>query len=194
MDRTTSTPQFQLEQNRSSMAMLVAYVSWSMLFATLFLGYTVYRFSETSWPPNGFERISLLWPGLSTLVITLSSLSFIQTRKFYIAKNRSGFKNGLIITLLLGLCFIAVQFVLWDKLAMMGLYVSAGIFPSILHAFTWIHVGHIVCALLAMLWLFTILREDKFLKNKIIAVKNVENFWHFLGVVWLIMFVFLFVV
>jgi len=31
----------------SSLAMTVALVSWSMLFATLFLGYAVYRFSAS---------------------------------------------------------------------------------------------------------------------------------------------------
>lgn len=194
MDRVTNTPDFTIASQRSKLAMMVAYVSWSMLFATLFLGYTIYRFSATSWPPNGFERISLLWPGISTLIIALSSVSFIFTRKAYLSEKKSSFAFGLVLTVILALSFLGAQFLLWNKLSLMGLYVSAGIFPSLIHAFTWIHAGHIVCALAGMIYLFVLLREKKFKENKIIIVKNIENFWHFLGVVWLIMFVFLFVV
>ena len=194
MSRNATTPEFFQASQRSKMAMLVAYVSWSMLFATLFLGYTIYRFSATSWPPNGFERISLIWPGISTLIIALSSLSFVWTRKSYVSEDRKSFVWGLILTTIFAFGFLGAQFILWNKLSLMGLFASAGVFPSIIHAFTWIHAGHIACAILAMFYLFFFIKKESFLKNKIITVKNIENFWHFLGVVWLIMFVFLFVV
>lgn len=183
-----------LEKNRSAIAMMVAYVSWAMLFATLFLGYTVYRFSTTTWPPNGFEKLSLLWPIISTLCIAFSSFCFYEARVNYIKRKREFFIYWLVATFIMGLAFIASQFVVWNKLSIMGLYASAGIFPSILHAFTWIHAAHILCALIAIIFLFGQGQRQRFKKNKMITVKNVENFWHFLGVIWLIMFIFLFVV
>ena len=57
------------ESRKDSIAMTVTLVSFSMLFATLMLGYTVYRFSNQVWPPIGFSQINLLYPIVSTAEI-----------------------------------------------------------------------------------------------------------------------------
>lgn len=191
---TQVSKELNFRKNQSAIAMMVAYVSWTMLFATLFLGYSVYRFSVSTWPPIGFERISLLWPIISTVIIGLSSASFYAARVKYINGKREQFRVFLTLTLVLGFMFLGAQWLLWSKLTLMGLYVSAGIFPSILHGFTWIHAAHIVCALVAAFYLYFISTEKAFQTNREILVGNVENFWHFLSIIWLIMFIFLFVV
>ena len=53
----------------SSVGMSVALVSFAMLFATLMMGFAMFRFSAPVWPPNGMMRPSLLLPGLSSLCI-----------------------------------------------------------------------------------------------------------------------------
>jgi len=83
------------------------------------------------------------------------------------------------------------QFVFWNELSSQGLFVSSGIYPSILYSFTWIHAAHIVVALLLLVWLYFSLRKAD--KMTTLKVSNVGKFWHFLGVVWLIMFVTIFV-
>lgn len=183
-----------MREHQSKIAMMVAYVSWSMLFATLMLGYAVYRFSSTSWPPSGFERISLFWPMMSTIILALSSFTFYLASRSYLKREKKNFSFYIVLTFLLGIGFMASQYMLWQKLNLAGQYVSAGIFPSILHGFTWIHAAHVVCALLGVIYLLFQMRVESFKKNKKLLVKNIENFWHFLGVVWLIMFVALFAI
>jgi cytochrome c oxidase subunit 3 len=72
-----------------------------------------------------------------------------------------------------------------------GLYTHSGIFASITYAFTWIHAAHMIAGLLALVYLKKVLRAET--ANLIPKAKSVENFWYFLEIVWIVMFLTLFV-
>lgn len=170
----------------SSVGMIVALVSFAMLFATLMMGFAMYRFTSPTWPPAGMTRPSLVLPTLSTLCIFLSSLSYI-----WFEKNVAN-KKGLNLTIILGFGFMFIQSLLWHQLNSQGIFVSSGIFPSIIYAFTWIHAAHIVVALALLFWLKFFVLKAIDIKTKL-RVTSVGKFWHFLGIVWFIMFVTIFV-
>lgn len=167
---------------QSSIAMTVVLVSWVMFFATLFLAYALYRITANVWPPMGFENISLNLPTLSMVVIILSSISYEVYRK---VKS----KHYLTGTLVLGLGFLVSQLYLWDALKLKGIYVEAGIFPSIIYAFTWIHAAHIGLGIISLVTLYFIKKENIEIWNK-----NVGTFWHFLGIIWFLMYATIFVI
>jgi cytochrome c oxidase subunit III len=178
----------------SSLAMTVALVSWSMLFATLFLGYAVYRFSASVWPPMGFEQVSLLNPILSSVIIGLSSWSMILAQKNFFANNVKKFRSMLYVTIFLAIAFMAMQFVLWNILNTQGLYVQSGIFASILHGFTWIHAAHVLLGLFGLLYLLPLTFDSTCSIAKQVRVINIAKFWHFLGIIWFLMFFILFLI
>ncbi len=173
----------------SSVAMIVALVSFGMLFLTLMMAFALYRFTAPVWPPAGMERPSLLIPSISTFLIALSSLAYFSFEK----KTKQGIvdKAGLSMTLILGLAFMVSQFLFWNQLKSHGIFVSSGVFASILYAFTWIHAAHIVGALALLAWLYISLSNPD--KMTAVKVTSIGTFWHFLGIVWLIMFVTIFV-
>jgi cytochrome c oxidase subunit 3 len=72
-----------------------------------------------------------------------------------------------------------------------GLYVSSGIFASLTYAFTWIHFAHMVLGVLALFYLKKVLRPQT--QNILTKTSSVGNFWYFLEIVWIIMFITLFV-
>ncbi|MBP9681471.1 MAG: cytochrome c oxidase subunit 3 [Bacteriovorax sp.] len=183
---TLTSEKNQGQEIISSVAMIVTLVSFSMLFATLMMGFAMFRLTAPVWPPAGMMRPSLLLPSLSTLCIFISSLSFL-----WFEKDISN-KKGLILTTVLGLAFMSIQFLLWHGLKTQGIFVSSGIFPSIIYAFTWIHAAHIVAALGLLFWLLFRVQKDLSPKTQLFAA-NVGKFWHFLGIVWFIMFVTIFV-
>lgn len=168
----------------SSVTMAVVLVSFGMLFLTLMMGFALFRFTAPVWPPAGMEKPSLYLPALSTFLIALSSLSFVQFEKDI--KN----KKFLTATLVLGLGFMFLQILFWQGLKAKGIFVSSGIFASILYSFTWIHAAHIIAALALLVWLYADVKDES---KAILRVNNVGKFWHFLGIVWLIMFVTIFV-
>lgn len=170
----------------SSIAMIVTLISFAMLFATLMLGFAMFRFTAPVWPPAGMSKPSLVLPTLSTICIFLSSLAY----KWF-EKNITD-KKGLITTIVFGLGFMMIQSFFWHQLKSQGVFVSSGIFPSIIYAFTWIHAAHIVAALGLLFWLYFFALKTSSTKT-LLRVSSVGKFWHFLGIVWFIMFVTIFV-
>lgn len=177
------------DQYISKISMLITLISFTMMFATLFLGYAIYRITAETWPPMGMVNPSLGLPSLSTFVIALSSISFWRFEKSY-SVGKLDYK-WLCLTGVLGVLFLVTQSLLWTSLHSLGLYASSGIFGSIIFGFTWIHAAHIFLALALLVWLsFRI----KYKKAILPTVQNVGKFWHLLGVVWLIMFVTIFAI
>jgi len=180
-------------KDTQSIAMIVILISVGMLFAALFLGYTVLRFSQKTWPPQIFEKIEFTFPIISTIAILLSSISFEFMKRSYLELNKSKFMGLWLLTFNLGLAFLVSQIFLWRELNLNGLLASSGIFASIIHGFTWIHAAHMFIAMLALFYLTRLFKKD--IKDKYFHwFSNVEKLWHFLGVIWLLMFVFLFVI
>lgn len=177
----------------SAIAMTVVLVSFSMLFASLFLGYFYYRITATVWPPAGMEKIGLFYPALSTFFIVLSSISYQGFASAFKKKDKGGMAYNLAFTIFLGLCFLGSQILLWDNMEYVGLYANSGIFPSIVYSFTWIHVAHIVGGLLFLLWVWPVTRKTEFTIKDENKVSNAGKFWHFLDIVWLVIFFSIFV-
>jgi cytochrome c oxidase subunit 3 len=169
--------------------MIVVLISATMLFATLLMGYAIYRTSAEAWPPQGAVPVALVYPILSTLTILVSSWFMRQVRMEFSDLEKS--KANLNTTLILGFLFLGIQTLFWNQLKTSGLYVSSGVFSSILYGFTWIHAAHVVLGLLSLIWLRLVLRPGT--RNLDVKVLNVEKFWHFLAVIWMIMFITIFV-
>lgn len=177
------------DQYISNISTIVTLISFTMLFATLFLGYALYRLTAEQWPPMGIEAPSLGLPIISTLVIFLSSFTYwMFEKRFELSKENKGW---LWITVLLGFAFLGTQITLWSSLKASGLYSSSGIFGSIIFGFTWIHAAHILLGIGALGWLSFKLKMDEM---KLMTVQNVGKFWHFLGIIWLIMFITIFAI
>lgn len=177
---------------QNNLAMTVTLLSGSMLFVTLFMGYAVYRTSADAWPPMGIPRISLAIPFLSTLIIVLSSWFIYQVKMSVKADQLEKAHSHLNVTLILGFGFIVSQSYLWFHMKQSGVFIAtSGIFGSVLYGFTWIHAIHMVLGLGSLLYLKVALKPEKL--NLLQKSINVEKFWHFLGVIWVIMFLTLFV-
>ena len=176
----------------SSVAMVMTMVSFSMLFATLFLGYFLHRLTADVWPPAGIERIPYTLPTVSTLIILLSSVFYWRfERAFVIFKKFS--KLDFAGTIITGVAFFGSQFSLWRNLKGLGIFADTTIFGSILHGFTWIHAAHMVLGFLAMFILALRLKSTSFDLRDMLWVENVGKFWHFLSIVWLLMFFTIFI-
>lgn len=168
---------------QNSVAMTVTLISFGMMFATLFLGYLLVRFNTPTWPPVEIQGMPKLLPFMSTLVMVLSSLTYWRMQM-------TSQRLWWVLTLALGCAFLALQWSLWATLKTTGILVGNGMVPSMVYAFTWLHAGHIVLGLFGLLYIGHYLWRGQADRIKVI---NVGKFWHFLGVVWLVMYLTLFV-
>lgn len=176
-----STTAIQQRRFQQHVAMTVTLVSFGMLFAGLFLGYFLARFNAPVWPPVEIENRPQLLPLLSTFLIFLSSFTFWRYERA-LGLGRV----WLHATLVLGLAFMATQWALWGALAASGVLSANGMVSSMFYAFTWLHAAHIVGGLVALGWLAVTTWTEA-------RTTNVGKFWHFLGAVWFLMYLMLFV-
>lgn len=177
---------------QNNLAMTMVLLSGAMLFTTLFMGYAIYRTSAAVWPPLGIPKVALTVPLLSTLVIILSSWFAYQVKVQVKAVNIEKAHFNLNLTLILGVAFLITQSYLWFHMQNTGVFIgTSGIFGSVLYGFTWIHAFHMVAGLICLSYLKFVLKPGH--ERNLQRTINVEKFWHFLGVIWIIMFLTLFV-
>ena len=99
-----------------------------------------------------------------------------------------------LLSLILGFSFIGSQFTLWESLRDRGIFQGTGIYASLIYGFTWTHVGHMVLAVILKFWLVAkVFRISELKELKENVVRNISAFWHFLGVVWVLIYITLFV-
>ena len=174
----------------SSVAMTLVIVSFSMLFAALFLSYILLRFNSPIWPPMGIGRVGLLFPTLSTVLIALGSVAYGAFERSYgFGRVERGYFWA---ALLAGVGFMVTQVLLWRSLGLRGIYADSGSFGSVLYGLTWIHAAHIAAAIVLLLWQVPLLKRHGG-GRAALRLKNVGIFWHFLGIVWGCIFLGLFI-
>jgi len=177
----------------SPLAMTVALISFSMLFATLILGYFIFRFSNSAWPPIGVPKISLSMPLISTFFILISSIG-IEFAKYYFKKsNVRLLRRTILAVIFFGGCYFISQINFWTYLNVINLATHTGIYASILHGFTWIHSFHVACAVVLLISIFFLSFKERFSGFHYGFVMNSFTFWHFLTLLWLLLFLIMFV-
>ena len=155
----------------------------SSLFFLLFVAYTM-RKGLADWHSVANSR--LLW--MNTAALILSCLGFQWAK---IAANRNqlkGIKNGLLGGGVLALLFIVGQALAWNQLHSMGLYLKASPANSFFYLITGVHGLHLLGGLVA--WGKTSVRlfRNENADQLRMSVELLTIYWHFLLVVWLVMF------
>ena len=178
------------ERTTSSILMTVILISFSMFFATFFLGYLILRFNTPIWPPMGMERIPLTLPFAATVLLALSSFSYWLFEQSCKDLPKRRFLLGTIIP---GLGFLGLQIMLWHSLKIKGIYAHSGIFGSFLYVLTGLHAAHIILGLLFLLLPLLLFTKKGPRSISLLKINNIGIFWHFLGLVWFCIFMGLFV-
>ena len=162
-------------------------VSLSVLFVASLVSYVVIRARAESWPPAGMPPLPWgLW--VSTGILLGCSVGVHVALRSARRDRQAALVASLLITTLLGLCFLASQGFNWFVLVT-GL---AGHLRS-LYAFTFymltgLHAAHVIGGLILLgvvtLKAFGGLYSAQYHPG----VKYAAMYWHFLDVVWLVMF------
>lgn len=161
-------------------------VSMVMMFAGLTSGYIV-RQAEANW--FVFELPPIFY--LSTVFIVLSSVSMQWAWMSVKRNNLAGLRNGLIITLGLGLAFSFTQFTAWSKLVDMGIFFTGNPSGSFLYVLTGMHLAHLVGGIIYLLIITARAIQGRYHSKNRLPVELCTVYWHFLGGLWVYLFFFL---
>jgi cytochrome c oxidase subunit 3 len=177
------------------MALFLA--SLAVLFTASILGFVIVRYQQEDWPPAGVPPLpNILW--LSTLLILATSI-VVQVS---VVTARAGKTRALaiasVITFALAVGFLIMQTVAW--LPMIGAYqqLMEGDTPRPLYAgaflfLTGLHAAHVIGGLIPLGIVTLKAARGRYTAENHQGVTYMAAYWHFLDVVWIVLFLVLLV-
>ncbi len=173
------------------LGVIVFLVAEGMIFLGLFMAYLTFRSVATEWPPAGTPRLELLLPGINTAILVSSSF-VIHNADTAIKKNDvKGLRLWFGITAAMGAIFLAGQLYEYFNLEF-GL--TTNLFASTFYVLTGFHGLHVLFGLVLMLAvLWRSLKPDHYNSKSHFGVEAAEVYWHFVDIVWVILFLMLYI-
>jgi cytochrome c oxidase subunit 3 len=166
--------------------------SWSMAFATLFLSFLILRQREPVWPPPDVPLPSVALAGLGTLVLLASSV-LLSRALLRMRCGRPGAARLWGAAALMALLFAGLQAWLWLDVWTVGLRPDGGNYAALFYMLTWFHALHVLCGLVALLWVWAGLLRGRIGAARISPAVGSTLFWHFVDAVWVVLFLGFFV-
>ena len=176
-------------KKKSAKPMLwVSMISMTMLFAGLTSAYVVSR-KRDDWVsfdlPNAFYT--------STLLIVLSSITFLLAKKFIKQNKQQLTSLFLVATLILGIGFVFFQIEGFKELYDAGLYFAgeqSTVKSSFIYGIALAHLAHITGGLIVLLVVLFNHFNKKYSATNFLGLELGAIFWHFVDILWIYLFLF----
>lgn len=167
--------------------LVVFLIAESMIFLGLFTAYLIYYKVMPAWPPEGTPELELLVPGINTIILVSSSFVMHKGQSCIRENDVKGLQVWFGITALMGAIFLGGQLY---EYAHTGFGLSDNLFTSCFYVLTGFHGLHVTAGLLfilAVLWRSR--QAGHYSSEKHFGVEASELYWHFVDVIWIILFI-----
>ena len=166
-------------------AMVTVILNESVVFASLLASYFYIRFNSVLWPPQGVKRPELVLSSINTLILIGSSLVLLWAAGGLRQENGMRLRIGLAIAFLMGILFLGIQIYEYTQLEFLPQEHAYG---SLFWSITGLHALHVLAGLLMLAYLEVRAAFGHFTAERHQAVENVSLYWHFVDVVWVLIF------
>ena len=192
MDLTKGTEEEKRARSKKMM-LWFAIISMSMMFAGLTSAYVVSK-TRPDWLSEFELPSAFVW---STLIILLSSFTLHFAKELIVKNKREQASYLMWITLLLGAAFVYLQISGFEQILSEGFYFT-GSASSITTTFVYLiviaHLAHIFAGIIVLLVVIYNHYKLKYENGKTLGVELAATFWHFVDIVWIYLFLFLYFV
>jgi cytochrome c oxidase subunit 3 len=184
------TPVVQLH-HRYGMILFIAsevmfFVAWFWAFFSAALFPSTGEAVGGQWPPVGIEPLDpFVYPLLNTLILLLSGTTITWAHHALIHGDREGLKQGLWLTVILGVIFTALQAYEYSHATFTF---SGNIYGATFFMATGFHGFHVI---VGTIFLMVCLRRaylGDFTPRQHFGFEAAAWYWHFVDVVWLFLF------
>ncbi|MBW4546548.1 MAG: heme-copper oxidase subunit III [Symplocastrum torsivum CPER-KK1] len=165
---------------------VVFLVAESMIFLGLFTAFMIYRAIMPVWPPEGTPDLELLLPAINTVILIASSFVMHQGDVAIKKNDVSGLRFWYLLTAVMGIIFLVGQAYEYSHLEF-GL--TTNVFASAFYVLTGFHGLHVtvgVLLILSVLWRSQ--KADHYTSEEHFGPEAAELYWHFVDVVWIVLF------
>ena len=181
------------------LGMLLFITSEVMFFAGLFAAYFSIRASTVPWPPinpssgEQFELHALPIVLPATIILVISSFTAWMGERAIARDDRSGFIRNFAVTLALGITFLALQLYDYLELIHEGITLSSGTFGTTFYTLTGFHGAHVLGGVLMLGVVVYRGMAGQFSSKHHDMVLAASYYWHFVDIVWILLFSILYV-
>ena len=164
-------------------------ISIIMMFGAFTSAYIVRR-AEGNWLEFNLPGILLITTG----IIVLSSITMQLAYMAALRNNLATLKLMLFLTLVLGIAFLVGQMNAWGELVQNNIYfggATSNPAGSFLYVLTGVHGFHLVTGLIYLLVVLMAAFKYKVHSKKMLRIQLCTIYWHFLGGLWIYLYIFL---
>jgi cytochrome c oxidase subunit 3 len=192
MDLTQGT---QEEKNSRAKKMMLWFGIVSLIMS--FAGWTsafVVSSSRPDWLKDFVLPSAFI---VSTVVIIISSLTFILAKRALKSGNHKATMLWLFATLILGFVFIFNQFSGFQQIIDLGYNFTgptSNVTMSYIYLIAIVHILHVVVGLICLLVVIYNHFKQKYTATSMLGFELAATFWHFIDILWVYLFLFLYFV
>ena len=176
------------------LGMLLFITSEVMFFGGLFAAYFSLRANSAAWPPineltgHTFELSIFPFVGPATVLLILSSVT-CQLALWGIQRDdRTAFIRAMAVTVLLGVIFLGMQVIDYSLLGSEGLTLLSGQYGTTYYTLTGFHGAHVFGGVIMLSVVLYRGMAGQFSAKHHDAVEAASLYWHFVDVVWILLF------
>ena len=165
-----------------------------MFFTGLIGAYIVLRFANLSTWPHPSTVLNIPLTGINTFILICSSATLVLGLASIQRGYKEGLHVGLFLTVILGSIFLGIQAHEYHNLIEDGFTISSSIFGSCFFTLTGFHGAHVLAG---VIWLIVVLIRSFlgfFTPEEYAGVEIVGLYWHFVDLVWIILFTILYLI
>jgi cytochrome c oxidase subunit 3 len=168
------------------LGMFLFIASEVMLFGSFFTAYFFVRVvRENTIPWHHIHNLPVFVAGINTAILLTSSATMHWALQSIKRGNRVGMQAGLVLTLFMGITFLATQI---TEYARIGFAPGDDAFATIFFSLTGLHGAHVFIGLNLLLFATIRAFRGHFSPEQHLGVEIPGIYWHFVDVMWIVVY------
>jgi heme/copper-type cytochrome/quinol oxidase subunit 3 len=164
-----------------------------LFFGSFISAYLIYR-DRNIVGPYQKDLYDIPFTSVSSFVLLMSSLTMVLALAAIQRGDMRGLRIWLVATALLGLTFISGQAFEFTEFYNEGLGVDRNLFGTTFFVLTGFHGAHVAIGILILLSLVQASATGKLTEKDSLAVELGGLYWHFVDIVWIVIFTLVYLV
>jgi heme/copper-type cytochrome/quinol oxidase subunit 3 len=158
-----------------------------MFFAGLIAAYIVLRAGSPDWPIVS-EVLNVPLVAGNTFILIVSSVTMVQAYAGIEVGDQNRLRTMLAATAVLGVIFLSIQAFEWNALLHEGVTPQNSLFGASFYTLTGFHGAHVTGGVLGLFFVIYKAYRGGYTQTVHEGVELMGLYWHFVDVVWIILF------
>lgn len=165
-------------------------LSESIIFVSFFVTYALLRWKNPTWFPPGVSGLDIPRAAINTVILVSSSIVIYFAERALDRRKLVKFRRLWLLTAALGVIFLIGQVIEWRN---MPFGLNAGLAGATFYLITGFHGLHVFTGVVLLLYMYFRSLVPGNYNAGHQGVSAVSLFWHFIDVIWIILFLLLYI-